>query len=146
MHAQQSPTKLRWASYWRRLADRIGGAGGALADHLRLGAWGERVAARHLTRCGYRIVARNYRAGGAEIDIIALDGDTLVFVEVKTRRTRDSGEAAEAVNSRKREQIKRAAALFVQREGTGERALRFDVLTVTAAGPRADLGIIKGAF
>ncbi len=144
--ASSRGARLRWASCWRRLADGIGGAGGALADHLRLGAWGERVAARHLTRCGYRILTRNYRAGGAEIDIIALDGDTLVFVEVKTRRTRDYGEAAEAVNARKREKIKRAAALFVQREGTDQRAVRFDVLTLTGTGPRADLGIIKGAF
>ena len=53
---------------------------------MNLGAAGEKAAAKYLRRRGYRIVARNYRCRGGEIDLIALDADTIVFVEVKTRR------------------------------------------------------------
>ena len=61
------------------------------------GRRGEQVAARHLKRCGYLILAQNYRAAGAEIDIVALEGSTLVFVEVKSRHGAGFGTPAEAV-------------------------------------------------
>ncbi len=60
-----------------------------LRSQLPLGRRGERAAEKYLRRNGYRIVARNFRAAGAEIDLVAMDGETLVFVEVKTRRSRD---------------------------------------------------------
>jgi putative endonuclease len=131
---------------WYRLSGGLQRAGSAFAGHVRLGAWGEQLAARRLRRRGYRIIARNYRAGGAEVDLIALDGDTLVFIEVKTRRRRACGEAAEAVNPHKCAQIKRAAAFFVQRQRAGERNVRFDVVTLSGLGRRARLEIIKDAF
>src|ERR1700758_792484 len=65
------------------------------------GRRGEQVAARHLKRCGYLILARNYRAAGAEIDLVALDDDTLVFVEVKLRAGSRFGTPAEAVDDEK---------------------------------------------
>ena len=74
----------------RRFQSRFGGIKSFLDGYSRrerdtLGAKGERLAIRRLRREGYRVVARNYRAVGAEIDAVAMDGDTLVFVEVKTR-------------------------------------------------------------
>ena len=71
------------------------------------GRRGEQIAARHLKRCGYLILARNYRAVGAEIDLVALDGSTLVFVEVKFRSGSGFGAPAEAVDLEKREVIKK---------------------------------------
>jgi putative endonuclease len=128
------------------LVERLRATTSAFASHVRLGAWGEQLAARRLKRHGYRIIARNYRAAGAEIDLIALDGDTVVFIEVKTRRNRACGDPAEAVDQRKRAQIKRAASLFLKRHRAGERAVRFDVVALSGLGPHARLEIIKGAF
>ena len=67
----------------------------------RLGAFGERLAAAHLEAKGYRIRARNYRCREGEIDIVAQDGDTLVFVEVRTRRGDALGGPAESVTATK---------------------------------------------
>ena len=78
-------------------------------QRIPAGRRGEQIAARHLKRCGYLILARNYRAAGAEIDLVALDGSTLVFVEVKFRGGSDFGTPAEAVNIEKRQRILRAA-------------------------------------
>ena len=80
------------------------------ARHLALGAAGEERAAAHLRRRGYRIVARNVRAGGVEIDVIARRGGTIVFVEVKTRRGRRLGPPEQAVDARKRARLVRGAA------------------------------------
>ena len=63
-------------------------------DRIALGRRGERIAERYLRRKGYRILERNFRGAGAEIDLVAMDGETLVFVEVKTRRTAHSRDAA----------------------------------------------------
>jgi hypothetical protein len=68
-----------------------------LGATMALGRRGERAAERHLRRCGYRIVARNFRAAGAEIDLIAMDGDTLVFVEMKTRSSASAGAPVDAL-------------------------------------------------
>jgi putative endonuclease len=143
---QYSVARFGLIEQWRKLAGGLQSARSTLAQHVRLGEWGERTAARRLSRRGYRIIARNYRASGAEIDLIALDGDTLVFVEVKTRRTDVCGEGTEAVDSRKRVQIKRAAAHFIQRHRADERAIRFDVVALRSVGPFARLEIIKDAF
>jgi putative endonuclease len=90
-----------------------------LRARLPLGRRGERAAEKYLRRCGYRIVERNFRAAGAEIDIVAMDGETLVFVEVKTRRSRDAGAPEEAVDERKQKQIRRAAEIFATRYRVG---------------------------
>src|SRR5271167_661654 len=87
----------------------------ALRAQLPLGRRGERAAEKYLRRSGYRIVARNFRAARAEIDLVAMDGDVLVFVEVKTRRSRGAGAPEEAVDERKQKQIRRAAEMFATR-------------------------------
>src|SRR5216684_5346187 len=77
---------------------------------IPLGRRGEAIARRHLRRRGYLILAHNYRAAGAEIDLVALDRDTLVFIEVKARDGIAAGTPQEAVEDHKQEQIRRAAA------------------------------------
>jgi putative endonuclease len=110
------------------------------------GRRGEQVAARHLRRCGYLILARNYRAAGAEIDLVALDGGTLVFVEVKLRGGPGFGAPAEAVDLEKRERIRRAARAFAEWRGVPDLPARFDVVALSGAGRVGRLELIKDAF
>jgi putative endonuclease len=92
-----------------------------------LGNEGERAAARYLRRRGLRIITRNYRTTRGEIDLIARDGDTLVFVEVKTRR---AGRPAEAVTPQKQRRLTLAALNFLRRFELLEQRCRFDVVAV----------------
>ena len=112
------------------------------APHLRLGARGERIAARALRRSGYRVVARNYRPGrrrsDAELDIVAWEGRTLAVVEVKTRRG-GFGIPAERVDREKRRRIRRSASRMWRRESSRKRIppgsrLRMDVVEVWFPG------------
>lgn len=113
-----------------------------------LGAEGERRAAAHLVRRGYRIVARNVRAGGVEMDLIARRGPLVVFVEVKTRRTRGFGLPEEAVDSRKRARLIRGAAAWLHENRRGIRRTRFDVIVCECRADERDwqLRHLKGAF
>jgi putative endonuclease len=88
-----------------------------------------------------RIVRRNLRGPGGEIDIVALDGKTIVFVEVKVRQTRSYGSAIGAVDARKRARIRAVAADYLQFFAPDARA-RFDVLTIE----RGALVLHRGAF
>jgi putative endonuclease len=119
---------------------------GRLREELPLGRRGERAAEKYLKRNGYRIVARNFRAAGAEIDLIAVDGETLVFVEVKTRRNRIAGAPEEAVDERKQSRMRRAAEAFVVQYRAGEKDLRFDIVAVDAAGRRLGIELLRNAF
>jgi putative endonuclease len=118
----------------------------ALRVRLPLGRRGERAAEKYLRRNGYRIVKRNFRAAGAEIDLVAMDGDVLVFVEVKTRRGRDAGAPHEAVDERKQRQIRRAAELFAMRYREDEIEMRFDIVAVDASGERLEIELLRNAF
>ncbi len=122
-----------------RLLVRIGTA-------VPLGQRGERAAERHLKRCGYRIVARNFRAAGAEIDLIAMEGETLVFVEVKTRSGDGAGAPVDAVDQRKQERMRRAAEVFAARSRAGDRLMRFDVVAITSGSGDMKLELLKDAF
>ncbi len=92
-----------------------------------LGERGERVAARHLRRQGMRILQRGYRTRSGEIDLIARDGDTLVFIEVKARRR---GVPAEAVTPEKERRLTIAALQFLRLHGLLEQRSRFDVVAI----------------
>jgi putative endonuclease len=115
-------------------------------QRLPAGRRGEQVAARHLKRCGYLILARNYRAAGGEIDLVALDDSTLVFVEVKLRTGSGFGTPAEAVDLEKRERLRRAARAFAEWRGVPDLPARFDVIALHGAGRFCRLELIKNAF
>ena len=97
-----------------------------------LGAEGEAIAARYLVARGCRIVERNYRYHRNEIDIIALDGKTLCFIEVKTRASLDKGHPAESVTARKRQEIIRAASGYLATRPDPWITCRFDVIAIHA--------------
>ncbi len=115
-------------------------------DRIALGRRGERIAERHLRRHGYRILERNFRGAGAEIDLVAMDGDTLVFVEVKTRRTAETGMPQEAVNSHKQRHLRRAGEVYAQRHRAHDRPIRFDVVAILEDGSGRHLELLKDAF
>jgi len=96
-----------------------------------LGIRGEQVAGRHLRRLGYKILSRGDRLKPGELDLVALDGDTIVFVEVKTRQSDDAGHPAEAVDAAKQRRLTRLAVTFLKRHGLLESPARFDVVAVT---------------
>jgi putative endonuclease len=116
------------------------------AARFRFGRRGEQIAERHLRRLGYRIVARNYRAARAEIDIVAMDGETIVFVEVKRRTGTVAGTPEESVDLAKQEQIRRAAERFVAHYRAAERDARFDVVAIVEGGRSRRLQHLKDAF
>ena len=96
----------------------------------QLGARGEEVAAAHLAKAGLRVVARNFRTRRGEVDIVAEDGETLVLVEVRTRRTTSFGLPEESVTARKRQRIVLAAQQYIQEQGLESRPWRVDVVAV----------------
>ena len=116
-----------------------------------LGARGERLAAEHLARRGFEIVERNYRTRWGELDIIAFDGRTLAFCEVKSRRLGpDGGTPFDAIRSRKRSQVRKMAGrwLVERRDRPYAETLRFDAIGVTfdLAGRLVGIEHLEGAF
>jgi putative endonuclease len=94
-----------------------------------LGQRGENVAAKFLRDQGYKIIIRNYRCDVGEVDIIARDGSTLVFVEVKTR-SYDDPTPEEQVNAEKQHQLTKAAKYYLSRYGSPQPPARFDVVAI----------------
>ena len=111
-----------------------------------LGADGERAAERFLRRQRYTIVQRNYRCRAGEVDLVALDGSTVVFVEVKTRTQPGFGSPLEAVDSRKQRQIQRVAQYYLSQNRLQERDARFDVVGVWWDGEEVRCELVKNAF
>ncbi|MFO7870069.1 MAG: YraN family protein [Kiritimatiellia bacterium] len=100
-------------------------------DTREAGEWGEDVAVAALRKKGFRIVGRQVRlARRDELDIVARDGDSLVFVEVKTRKNEDFGRPVEAVDRRKRHVLSRAAVRYLKRMKNPHVCFRFDVVEV----------------
>ena len=91
---------------------------------------GERAAVRYLKRSGYRIICRNFENRFGEIDIIAFDANTLVFIEVKTRRTMQRGTPVEAVDSRKQQQILKTAQSYLKQRQLYYTSVRYDIIGV----------------
>jgi putative endonuclease len=102
---------------------------------LVTGKYGEWLAARYLKKGGYTILKRNYKNPVGEIDIIAMDGETVVFVEVKTRTSDEFGEPCEAIDYKKRKKLIDTALYYLKKHG-GTPAARFDLVGVSlwAAG------------
>lgn len=112
-----------------------------------LGKAGETLAAEYLTQIGYTILERNYRSRTGEIDIIARQGKTLVFAEVKTRKTAAFGSPAAAVTVKKQAQISLVAQEYLTRHNLFDRPARFDVIAVLAPdGKKPQIEIITNAF
>lgn len=112
-----------------------------------LGKKGERAACRYLRRRGCRILAKNYRCPFGEIDIVAREGDTMVFLEVKTRASDTFGDPQLAVTPRKRRRVVGAALAFMKRFGLKGCSCRFDVIAVSVGGGRrAEIEWIRNAF
>ena len=117
------------------------------AAHLERGASGEKLACRFLKRNGYKILYRNFRGrSGGEIDIVSRDGDTLVFVEVKTRSGEDFGRPFEAIKSDQRRRISRGALAWLRLLDNPDILFRFDVVEVVTAGTEPRVELIRNAF
>ena len=112
-----------------------------------LGRRGEDLAHRYLRREGFIIVARNYRlaAGDAEADLIAWEGEQLVFVEVKSRSREEFGPPERAIGEEKRKHLRRVAREYARKTDTGFERVRFDVVTVVFSNP-PQLHLFRNAF
>jgi putative endonuclease len=111
-----------------------------------LGRIGEDLACAELEKRGYAILERRYRRRGGELDIVARDGRTVVFVEVKTRDGRDFGEAAEAVTARKQRRMTRVALDYLTRHHLTECACRFDVVSIHVENELPVVELFRNAF
>jgi len=113
----------------------------------RLGSFGERVAVAHLEEKGYQIRETNFRVREGEIDIVAEHGDTLVFVEVKTRRGDSMGEAKEAIGWRKAQALLQAAEKYEHRHQRLPPGRRIDLIAIdlTPDGELFSVEHIEGA-
>jgi len=118
------------------------------ADYrVSLGKHGEELACKALRRRGYAILARRYRTRVGEIDIVARDGLTVVFIEVKTRAGAACGTGREAVTARKRHQLIKMAGDYLAKHRLTDVAVRFDVVTIDGdPGRPSSLDIIRHAF
>ncbi|MCL4500583.1 MAG: YraN family protein [Deltaproteobacteria bacterium] len=140
----------RWLSSVKTkpsISNRRGGPTCPPSDVRRqLGDAGEDLAAAALKKQGYRILDRNYVCPLGEIDLVARQGQTYVFIEVKTRKNEHFGPPQEAVNQTKQRKLRLLADYYLKQKRLGEVALRFDVVAITfdEAGPR--LEIIPDAF
>src|SRR5438067_4093312 len=116
-------------------------------DHW-LGREGEKLAARFLRReHGFKILYRNFRAPrGGEVDIVCRDGDTLAFVEVKTRTRTDFGSPGEAVNRAKRELITRGALAWLRMLDNPDVLFRFDIVEIVMEHGKPRFNLIRNAF
>ena len=115
-------------------------------NNKKLGDRGESCAAEYLQRQGCRILMRNYRTKIGEIDLIAEDHGTLVFIEGKTRSSVRYGTPAEAVNYKKRQKIIQTAYWYLRAQHREDAVCRFDVLEVYAVGDSWIVHQIRNAF
>jgi putative endonuclease len=118
----------------------------------QLGRLGEQLAAEHLARCGFQILERNYRTRWGELDIVAFDGQTLTFCEVKTRRLASGAEVTpfEAIRARKRARIRKMAGCWMRerRDRAFAAVVRCDAIGVTfdRTGRLVALDHLEAAF
>lgn len=98
--------------------------------HKLLGDKGERAAVRVLKKAGYKILAKQYVNQFGEIDVIAMDGDQIVFVEVKTRQSTEHGQPHEAVDARKQRKLTKLGLAWLKKHKRLEQSARFDVISI----------------
>jgi putative endonuclease len=115
--------------------------------HLRLGRLGERLAARHLRRRGFKVLYRNFRPPqGGEIDLVCREKDTLVFVEVKTRAPDSLGRPADAVDPAKEEALIRGAQSWLRLLGHPGVPVRIDIVEVIVGAGRPEITLTRDAL
>jgi putative endonuclease len=112
----------------------------------KLGNEGERSTAAYLSERGYHILERNVHCRGGEVDLIALDGATLVFIEVKLRRSLARGAPIEAVTAVKQGRVRKAAQVYLAYSGQVFNRIRFDVVCIMKSGKNTDITHLKAAF
>jgi len=110
------------------------------------GEKGEAIAVRHLKKNGYKIIETNYRIQLGEIDVIAKDKDTIVFVEVKARRSVHFGSPKGAVTTQKQKKISTVALYYLKATNQITAKARFDVVAVNLNRDKPRVEIIKNAF
>jgi putative endonuclease len=115
-------------------------------DRIAFGKTGEDLACRELERRGYAILARRWRQRAGEIDIVARDGRTLVFVEVKARSGPAFGAAVEAVAYRKRQRLVQLAQFYLTINRLSNCPCRFDVVSIDLTMERPDVQVFQNAF
>jgi len=115
-------------------------------QRLELGELGEKLALKKLKALGYKKITQNYRCALGEVDLIARDNDTLVFVEIKTRRGKSVGYAKEAVDARKRRQLSKVALAYMKSNDCYGVKARFDVVAISLTKDNPRIVVIKNAF
>ena len=115
-------------------------------ERLSLGKKGEELAITQLKTLKYKVLERNYKCPLGEIDIIARDKNTLVFIEVKTRATRDFGGPAAAVDPRKQRQLSRVALTYLNQKKLFDIPARFDVVAIELSRSSPRIEVIRNAF
>ena len=112
----------------------------------QIGKVGEKAAVRHLKKKGFEILEQNFTSPVGEIDIIVKDKKTIVFVEVKTRRTLSYGSVRMAITPKKQRKISMAALYYLKTNRKMDQPARFDVVTVLARGEEKTIDHIQNAF
>ena len=115
-------------------------------DRVRMGRRGEALAAEYLAERGWTVVARNYRAGPKEIDLIAVRGSVVAFVEVKTRTTRTGGGVLDPIGATKRRAVVTAARRWIHENGRRGSVYRFDAIGVELRGDEVSIQHIPDAW
>jgi len=122
------------------------GETGAKSATLALGAAGERAAEQHLNSLGFKIIARNYKCPAGELDLIAADRTTIVFVEVKTLRCDADADPENKINPTKQRKLETVARYWLKANGEPEAAYRFDAISVVMNGDSPQVRHIEEAF
>ncbi|MGB7604484.1 MAG: YraN family protein [Lutisporaceae bacterium] len=119
-----------------------------MRNNKLLGAFGEDMACSYLESNGYRIIERNFSCRVGEVDIIAMEGDTLAFIEVKCRTSINFGNPSEAVSYYKQSRIVKTALFFMTKHKIFDYMCRFDVIEVLTDGTEENtsINLIKNAF
>jgi len=115
-------------------------------ERIALGRLGEDLARERLKDLGYRILKTNYRCPLGEIDLVARDGDFLVFVEIKTRKNESLGQVKEAVTRRKQTQLSKVALAYMKSNNLWGSKARFDVVAIGLIDGKREIEIIRNAF
>ncbi|MBN1849028.1 MAG: YraN family protein [Deltaproteobacteria bacterium] len=113
---------------------------------IDLGKLGEELALKKIRQLGYQCITRNFRCPLGEIDLIAKDGDCLVFLEIKTRNGRPIAYSKEAIDSRKKRQISKVALTYMKAHHCFDMRSRFDVVAISIINGKPEIEVITNAF